>query len=88
MSIELLIALFSAVGLIGASAVSGVVMLVMQLWKRINVLEAQIQVVVDRESRILWWALSLRDHYYRYRRPDAPDLPEIPDLDTTKEPTQ
>lgn len=66
-----MIALLGALGVIGASAVTGVGVVLGLLWRRIAKLET-------RERETWWWARLIADMYYRYRRPDAPDLPPPP----------
>lgn len=70
-------ALVTALGLVGAAAVTAVGVILGLLWRRITHLEAANQAT-------WWWARIIADLYYRWRRDDAPDLPSPP---TAKDPT-
>lgn len=66
-----LIAFLAALGVVGASAVTAVGVVLGLLWRRIAKLET-------RERATWWWARAIADLYYRYRRDGAPDLPPPP----------
>lgn len=66
-----LIALVTAVGIIGAAAVTGGGVVLGLLWRRITQLEAD-------GRATWWWARIIADLYYRHRREGAPDLPPPP----------
>lgn len=83
MSEGVLLGLIATGGVVASAALGSVGVVLGLLWRRIGELEDRIAKLADRESRIRWWALELRDLYYRYRRPDAPDLPPIPELEDT-----
>lgn len=71
MSDPALLAVVAALGVVGASAVTAVGVVLGLLWRRIAGLEA-------RERATWWWARLIADMYYRHRKPDAPDLPPPP----------
>lgn len=74
MTEPVVLATLTAIGVVGAAAVTAVGVVLGLLWRRITHLEA--------DSRATWWwARIIADMYYRYRRDGAPDLPPPP---TTK----
>lgn len=64
-------ALVTALGIVGAAAVTAIGVVLGLLYRRIAKLEQR-----DRDT--WWWARLIADMYYRYRRADAPDLPPPP----------
>lgn len=78
---EAVAAFATALGVVGAAAVSGVGVILGLLWRRITTLETHVAKVEQRERAVWWWARSLQDYYYRYRRDGAPDLPPPPTLE-------
>lgn len=68
---QTVVALITALGVVGAAAVTAVGVVLGMLYRRIAKLET-------RERRIWWWARICADMYYRYRRDGTPDLPPIP----------
>lgn len=74
---QALAALFTALGIVGAASVTGVGVVLGILWRRIAHLE-------DQSRELWWWALTIKDLYYRNRKPGTPDLPPPP---ARKEPT-
>ncbi|MBL5972426.1 MAG: hypothetical protein D3X82_01250 [Candidatus Leucobacter sulfamidivorax] len=66
-----LVALFAALGVVGAAAVTAVGVILGLLWRRIAHLEAD-------GRAVWWWARIIADMYYRHRRDGAPDLPKPP----------
>ena len=84
MTEQTVIALLAAAGVIAAAAVSGVGVGFGFLWKRISELEAKVTKIADREARIRWWALDVKDLYYRHRKDGSPDLPDMPEMEDEK----
>lgn len=66
-----IIAVVTALGVVGAAAVTAVGVVLGLLYKRIARLEAS-------ERATWWWARIIADLYYRYRREGSPDLPPPP----------
>lgn len=79
MSDPLLIALFGALGLLGAAAITGIGAGFGFLWRRIAHLEERVTRIAASRDRILWWAYDVKDTYYRHRKPGSPNLPPIPE---------
>lgn len=71
------LALLAALGVVGASAVTAVGVVLGLLWKRIAKLEAS-------ERATWWWARIIADYYYKYRREGTPDLPPPPSHEMEK----
>lgn len=72
------IALLTALGIVGAAAVTGVGVILGLLWRRITNLEAELHKRSHRLHELWWWAYDLKDLYHRWRREGAPDLPPPP----------
>lgn len=79
MTEPLLLALFGALGLLGAAAIAAIGTGFGFLWRRIADLEERVTKIAAARDRILWWAYDVKDTYYRHRQPGAPDLPPIPE---------
>ena len=73
MSDPALVALVTALGVVGAAAVTAVGVVLGLLYRRIAKLEAA-------ERATWWWARICADLYYKYRRDGSPDLPSPPHL--------
>lgn len=77
MTEQTIVAVLAAVGLIGASAVTGVGVILSLLWKRIARLET-------REREMWWWARIIADMYYKYCKEGSPNLPPPPKYEEEK----